>query len=24
VVDMSGDEPTVLRHGQGDPAQLGL
>jgi tRNA A37 threonylcarbamoyladenosine synthetase subunit TsaC/SUA5/YrdC len=24
VVDMSGDEPTVLRHGQGDPALLGL
>jgi tRNA threonylcarbamoyl adenosine modification protein (Sua5/YciO/YrdC/YwlC family) len=24
VIDMSGDEPTVLRHGQGDPAQLGL
>ncbi len=24
VVDMSGNEPTVLRHGQGDPAQLGL
>jgi tRNA threonylcarbamoyl adenosine modification protein (Sua5/YciO/YrdC/YwlC family) len=24
VIDMSGDEPTVLRHGQGDPALLGL
>jgi tRNA threonylcarbamoyl adenosine modification protein (Sua5/YciO/YrdC/YwlC family) len=24
VIDMSGDEPKVLRHGQGDPARLGL
>jgi tRNA threonylcarbamoyl adenosine modification protein (Sua5/YciO/YrdC/YwlC family) len=24
VIDMSGDEPTVMRHGQGDPALLGL
>jgi hypothetical protein len=24
VVDMSGDEPEVLRLGQGDPAKLGL
>jgi tRNA A37 threonylcarbamoyladenosine synthetase subunit TsaC/SUA5/YrdC len=24
VIDMSGDEPQVLRHGQGDPARLGL
>jgi tRNA threonylcarbamoyl adenosine modification protein (Sua5/YciO/YrdC/YwlC family) len=24
VIDMSGDEPTVLRRGQGNPAQLGL
>jgi tRNA threonylcarbamoyl adenosine modification protein (Sua5/YciO/YrdC/YwlC family) len=24
VVDMSGDEPTLLRQGQGDPALLGL
>ena len=24
VIDMSGDEPTVVRHGQGDPALLGL
>jgi tRNA threonylcarbamoyl adenosine modification protein (Sua5/YciO/YrdC/YwlC family) len=24
VIDMSGDEPTVLRHGQGDPSLLGL
>ena len=24
VVDMSGDEPTLLRRGQGDPALLGL
>ena len=23
-IDMSGDEPTVMRHGQGDPALLGL
>jgi hypothetical protein len=24
VVDMSQDEPVLLRHGQGDPALLGL
>ena len=24
VIDMSGDEPTLVRHGQGDPALLGL
>jgi tRNA A37 threonylcarbamoyladenosine synthetase subunit TsaC/SUA5/YrdC len=24
VIDMSGDEPEVLRLGQGDPALLGL
>jgi tRNA threonylcarbamoyl adenosine modification protein (Sua5/YciO/YrdC/YwlC family) len=24
VIDMSGDEPHVIRHGQGDPARLGL
>jgi tRNA threonylcarbamoyl adenosine modification protein (Sua5/YciO/YrdC/YwlC family) len=24
VIDMSSDEPTVMRHGQGDPALLGL
>jgi tRNA A37 threonylcarbamoyladenosine synthetase subunit TsaC/SUA5/YrdC len=24
VVDLSGDSPEVLRHGQGDPALLGL
>ena len=24
VIDMSGDEPQVLRHGQGDPTRLGL
>ena len=24
VIDMSGEETTVLRHGQGDPTQLGL
>jgi tRNA threonylcarbamoyl adenosine modification protein (Sua5/YciO/YrdC/YwlC family) len=24
VVDMTGDQPEILRHGQGDPAQLGL
>jgi tRNA A37 threonylcarbamoyladenosine synthetase subunit TsaC/SUA5/YrdC len=24
VIDLGGDEPTVLRRGQGDPAQLGL
>ncbi|MEN9628683.1 MAG: hypothetical protein RJA10_1910 [Pseudomonadota bacterium] len=24
VIDLSGDEPTLLRQGQGDPAQLGL
>jgi tRNA A37 threonylcarbamoyladenosine synthetase subunit TsaC/SUA5/YrdC len=24
VIDMSADEPEVLRRGQGDPARLGL
>ena len=24
VIDMSGDEPLLVRHGQGDPARLGL
>ncbi|WP_322993422.1 L-threonylcarbamoyladenylate synthase [Limnohabitans sp.] len=24
VIDMTGDEPEILRHGQGDPARLGL
>jgi hypothetical protein len=24
VVDLSGDEPSVLRLGRGDPARLGL
>ncbi|MEQ1660669.1 MAG: threonylcarbamoyl-AMP synthase, partial [Hylemonella sp.] len=24
VIDLSGDEPEVLRRGRGDPAELGL